>query len=634
LRFAALVVIALCSICVSAERDTSRFEERQRYLSARAALTDGRIAEFKRLKRSLRNYPLHPYLELADLLRDHTRLDAEKVADFRERAGDSPIAERLRIAWLTELARRRDWKGLRKAWEPTDEVELRCAHLEALIRTGASDEAFEEVAELWRVPRSQPKACDYPFDRWRKAGKLSQPLAWERFVASIEADETALARYVATLLDGEWERDAATLLRLAASPRTLRDGNVSRDAARAARMVAITIRRLARRDAAAASELWRRVASTLEPDAALQRRLEQDLTIARARQGQPDLDADLSPTSDGHHRDVIEALLQAGIATEQWTAVESWVRALDPDERAKPRWRYWLARALGESAPTESEQEVEEIYGSLARERQYYGFLAAMMTGAAPVLNESASTPNAALIAELRAQPAIQRVEELFAVDAPLDARREWQTFDKALDREQRIAAAHLAAQNGWTAFSVQAANTAELLNDLALRFPAPRRDTFSVASRRSTVPLSFLYAVARQESIFDSAARSSAGALGVMQLMPGTALATARRAGLPAPRGNSLLQADLNIDIGARHLAELMERFGANRVLVAAAYNAGPLNVDRWLAARPPHPVDVWIEAIPFVETRNYVMNVLAFAYVYGQLLDAPTPFLTEVER
>jgi soluble lytic murein transglycosylase len=250
------------------------------------------------------------------------------------------------------------------------------------------------------------------------------------------------------------------------------------------------------------------------------------------------------------------------------------------------------------------------------------------------VLNESGSTPNAELIAELRAQPAIERVEELFAVDAPLDAKREWQMFDKKLDREQRIAAAHLAAQSGWTAFSVQAANNAELLNDLALRFPAPHRDTFSAASRRSTVPLSFLYAIARQESIFDPAARSSAGALGVMQLMPGTALATARRAGLPAPSGNSLLQSDLNIDIGARHLAELMERFGANRVLVAAAYNAGPLNVDRWLAARPVHPIDVWIEAIPFAETRNYVMNVLAFAYVYGQLLDAPTPFLTEIER
>ena len=156
----------------------------------------------------------------------------------------------------------------------------------------------------------------------------------------------------------------------------------------------------------------------------------------------------------------------------------------------------------------------------------------------------------------------------------------------------------------------------------------------FVKESRASGVPISFLYGIARQESAFASAAHSPAGALGVMQLMPATAAATARNAGDPIPVSAALFDPSVNIHIASRHIAELLERYDGNRILAAAAYNAGAHRVDRWLRDRPARPADVWIETIPFAETRDYVKNVMAFAYIYGQRLGHPTTFLDADER
>ena len=228
----------------------------------------------------------------------------------------------------------------------------------------------------------------------------------------------------------------------------------------------------------------------------------------------------------------------------------------------------------------------------------------------------------------------MQRLVELYAIGDRSDARREWAKLLPNLDAAQRAAAAYLIADIGWIDLSIMAANAADLHDDLSLRFPSPFTPTFVKESRARAVPISFLYGVARQESAFAPAARSSAGALGLMQLMPATAAATARNAGEPIPLTAALFDPVVNVHIASRHLAELLERYDGNRILVAAAYNAGPHRVDRWLRDRPARPADIWIETIPFAETRDYVKNVMAFAYIYGQRLGHPTKFLDADER
>ena len=139
--------------------------------------------------------------------------------------------------------------------------------------------------------------------------------------------------------------------------------------------------------------------------------------------------------------------------------------------------------------------------------------------------------------------------------------------------------------------------------------------------------------ALIRQESRFDREARSSAGALGLMQLMPRTARSVARSMGLSESSRRLTSSAAHNIALGSRYLDDLIERYDGSYLLAAAAYNGGPRNVARWIAANgdPRHDADVdiidWIEMIPIPETRNYVQRVLEGTQVYRwQLGRRPT--------
>jgi soluble lytic murein transglycosylase len=127
--------------------------------------------------------------------------------------------------------------------------------------------------------------------------------------------------------------------------------------------------------------------------------------------------------------------------------------------------------------------------------------------------------------------------------------------------------------------------------------------------------------------------ARSHAGALGLMQLMPATARATAKRHAIPLPRLSLLSEPDTNIRLGTAYLSEMAERFNGNLAYASAAYNAGPYRVSQWLDARGDLPLDIWIETIPFDETRNYVQNVLAFRVIYERLAERPVTLFSPQE-
>jgi len=131
-----------------------------------------------------------------------------------------------------------------------------------------------------------------------------------------------------------------------------------------------------------------------------------------------------------------------------------------------------------------------------------------------------------------------------------------------------------------------------------------------------------FIHAISRQESQFDRQAVSRAGALGLMQLMPGTARDTARHLGMHQ-ENLILFDPQVNIALGASYFRRMLNNYEGSHVLAIAAYNAGPSNVNRWIRTigDPRTNMDVldWIEAIPFSETRNYVQRVLENAVVYG---------------
>ena len=200
---------------------------------------------------------------------------------------------------------------------------------------------------------------------------------------------------------------------------------------------------------------------------------------------------------------------------------------------------------------------------------------------------------------------------------------------------EELIAAASLAADWGWHYQAIFAMIGAEYWDDLQVRFPLAYAETLNKAATVNKLKPSLVFAIARQESAFGADVRSPAGAVGLMQLMPATARQTASRGGLSYQSSKDLLNPSANAALGTHYMGSLLQQFSDNRILAIAAYNAGPHRVQQWLK-RLPNEVDhdVFIESIPFKETRNYVQNVLAFAVIYGYRLGESLAMISPAEK
>jgi soluble lytic murein transglycosylase len=257
--------------------------------------------------------------------------------------------------------------------------------------------------------------------------------------------------------------------------------------------------------------------------------------------------------------------------------------------------------------------EGEEVLTELGGERSYYGFLAADQLGVPYALGDSAFVPDEARLSELRARPDLVRARELFMVGLDGRGRSEWDAVVRYFDTADKMQAAILASRWGWHSRAIAAAASVGEYDDLALRYPMPFNETFLEYSEDASISPTWAYGVARSESLFMRDVRSSAGAIGLMQLMPATGKDVAQRINLPYSGLDTLTNPDSNIRLGTTYLGEMVERFGGNRVLATAAYNAGPHRVDAWLPQVGELDARIWIENIPFNETRGYVRRVLA---------------------
>jgi soluble lytic murein transglycosylase len=154
------------------------------------------------------------------------------------------------------------------------------------------------------------------------------------------------------------------------------------------------------------------------------------------------------------------------------------------------------------------------------------------------------------------------------------------------------------------------------------IAFPEPYARLVDAAAKRAGVPKPLVYAVMREESAFDPDAESSASALGLMQLVVPTARLAAKGTTLPHDR-RALKRPSVNVELGCRMLARFTADFPENPLLAIPAYNAGPNRVRDWLRDRPSTDFDVWVELIPFLETRRYTKRVLASRAAYAFLDD-----------
>lgn len=606
---------------------TVNYAARQQFVDAQAALRSGSPARANPLMQNLEGYVLWPYLEYERLRRTLTSASAQDVHRFFKRYPDLPVTPLLRSRWLHYLGQHRLWDAYLSDYEPRASADLQCYHLRARLARGDRD-ALDAVAPLWTVGESQPKACDPLFSRWIKAGRLTESMVWERLDLALKANDRSLARYLLTLFSDTGRPWGDLLYRAFSRPQTISpDGLLASASERGETVVLTALNRLARlNELDTAERVWSDFADW-SVAADTRAAAERQLLLERAEQGIFPANIERRPDPEA-----IADLARRAVMRQDWARVIEYIEALPVDGRAEDRWQYWLARALEQTYGLN--ERTLRTYDSLALERSYYGFLAAERRSQPPQLNEQSSPPDPRAMAALAARPTAQRALELLAVGQNAAAKREWLALLQSVDPDEAAAAAHLALDIGWLRQTIAAANTAGLRNDLGLRFPIGHMTEYRRMSHATGVPTTLLLAITRQESAFDDRARSSANARGLMQLLPSTAAWVANRAGLAKPTTTALYRPSTNIEIASHYLAFLLDRFNGSRPLAAAAYNAGERRVDQWIKTADQLPMDVWIESIPFRETRNYVQNVLAFSQVYSSRLAVTAPTLYPGEQ
>jgi soluble lytic murein transglycosylase len=580
---------------------------------------------------ALQAYVIHDYLVAARLRRDLAQkpdddLDIAVDAFLQTHAGQ-PVIRGLRRDWLASLAERRRWElFLPRSVDVTDPL-LICYRLQGRLATGDTEGLGAAALARWSLPQKQPAECNEVFAWLRQQNLESPALAETKVRAALAADNPRLAR--------EFAADVP----VAQVPALLQWSDLL-EAPKSALTVFVThptlpvepealaagFEKLAHTDSAGASSLLPLLLAHPAMTPALQVRLRRAAALGAAYDHDPRAIAAFdSLPADTADNQVEEWRARAALWAGDYGKALGWIVRMPPSLASQPRWRYWRARAL---AATAGNDAAAPLFKELADLRDYYGYLAADRLHRSYSLNARPSPDDLKAQAALAAEPGLIRAHELFACDLADEAAVEWAAVLGGAEPAVKIQAAHLAARWGWYAESIAVLAQAGEWDDVPLRYPRPYPDAVTDASKFAGVPGDWILGVMRQESLYRADAVSRADARGLMQILPTTAIAVARRWHLPAPTKDALFDPPVAITLGTAYLRELLNRYAGQLDLSLAAYNAGSASVARWL---PPKPMDadIWIENIPYTETRSYVQHILEHIVAFASVRDAEPPRL-----
>ena len=374
--------------------------------------------------------------------------------------------------------------------------------------------------------------------------------------------------------------------------------------------------RLTYRDPEAALEAWRNIEKRYGFSEEQKLRTNRHIALWTARDKLPGAYKLLATLPQAAQDDEVRRWrARSSLRDGKWLRLLVDIAAMSPEEREREEWRYWEAIALLRSGRP---QQGRSALHMLSKERSYYGFLAADELGNDYALESMSLPASDAALAEIAGKPGIIRARELFLVGLDGSGRSEWQATIRYLNEDSKLQAAILADRWGWHSRAISTLASVGEYDDLAIRYPLPWKEQFETHSSAAQIETTWAYGIARSESLFMRDARSSAGAIGLMQLMPKTGRMVAKSISLDYAGLNTLTDPESNIRLGTSYLGQMAERFGGHRVLATAAYNAGPRRVEAWLPDNGAEDARIWIENIPFNETRKYVKRVLAAQTIF----------------
>lgn len=602
----------------AAQPDTA---QRAAFKQAYAAAQQGGD-DWKRLASGLQGYPLYPYLPAAALEHDIGQLDRATVEAYLKQYPGWIPADDLKRAFLIELARRQDWTTFQAMYQPGLGDTLSCDELQARMAGGAQLDFDRDLAALWRQP-SLPSACDPVLSAAHDQGLLTTARLWTRIERAVDAGKGGTVASLAAWLPAP-DSDTAQQLALA-----LRDPSAAAtaaaswpDSARYRQAATLAITGLARRQVDSADTAWQQVQGRLSFSQQQRDRILHAIALFRATDFTDDAIARLMALpAAAQSNSTREWRVRVALARQDWGEVLAGIKAMPAAQAADGEWQYFRARALAELGHAD---EARQQYEKQAEHATYFGFLAADQVHQPYAICPLTLADDPQRQQQLLAKPGLVRALELYAVDLPYPARREWNRALQGADQATLRVAADLANQRGWYDRAVFTLSHGDAMRIYDLRFPLASQDGLVPQARQAGIEPAWAYGILRAESAWQSDAHSGADARGLMQLLPDTAAKVAQRSGLSWGGGQTLYDPTVNIALGTRYLAEMAARYNGSSWLASAAYNAGPNRVDQWLSERGTLAPDVFVATIPFKETREYVARVMAFAVIYDWRLNS----------
>ncbi len=595
-------------------------EQRKLFEQAEYQAKKGHINSYRKSLKKLGDYPLSPYVELAYLKKHPYLVNKKRIRKFLSLYSGTPLEWRLRKPWLKYLGQKGHAIEFIHDYKSTENAELNCYKIRSELLIGATlDSVADSIGDLWVVGKSQPRACDPIFKKWKQAGYQSVDFVKERVELAANGGKHTLLPYLIKQLPTQLQYWGKLWHKTRRDPRYIsnfkRFKNFNRDELD---IFVYGVRRLIWKDKDLAIKLWKRAQKKFRGISEADKlSVNKRFSIALASKGDQRAINFLKkiPYEEIDNK-LAHWYLASYLQEKEWRQVVNLVQSLPSSINQELIYQYWLSRALLELG---SEAKARKHLKKIAKHRHYYGFLASAYLKQTSQLNNYPYQADPKDLKQLSMAPAAKRAFEFRKIGREVNARIEWWHFKRSLSDEEKATAAVMASKWKWHDQALSTISQAGYKDDVNLRFPLAYQEEFKRYSKQNKLPLSLSLAIARRESSFMADAHSPVGAKGLMQLMPNTAKQVAGK----RMSTKKLTNANTNIKLGTKYLSGLIKRTDGVTPVAIASYNAGINRATKWLPKEEPVAFDLWVETIPYKETREYVKSVLAYQQVYENLLN-----------
>jgi len=594
--------------------------ERSKYLKAIKYYKNKNYKKFEVLKNELTYYPLYAELEYKSIHKKKN-INDKKVIKFIKKYKNSYLSEKAYVNLIYRLSSKNNIDELISNYVDIGSVELKCLYLRAKIKKKLFSNIDKEIIPIWLSANSQPKSCDYAFKWFYKNKKLTDDLVWDRINISLNANNTRLARYLIRFLSNKNKPWARILLKVHANPKNnILSNKLIKESRFRNNILSHGINKIAKKDYKSAKIYLNKIKNKYKfPEDFYYKNIQEILLIA-LETNQKNLinDKDFINLKDDNNIKFILAFANFSIFNSNWENLLQSISRLPNSVSSQEKWIYWKGKALYKLGNKKSSINT---LTNLSKKRSYYGFLAShILDKPITIINVPYNT-KPQIIEELKQSFEVKRLYELYVLGKKREARKELQFISRKIDHDTLNNMSILFKNWGWNVGAILGYGKTKYFDDIEARFPIMYEKYFDQNSK-TNIQKSLLLGIARKESIFIQYAKSSAGALGIMQIMPKTAYWVLKRTKSKKVSKNYLYNEKMNIFIGSYYFKYLYSKKN-NYVEAIASYNAGPNAVRKWKKKLNQVTDDSWIEFIPYPETRKYVKLVLEYSLVYDWVMN-----------